>query len=165
MKSVVKIDEKLQDELNAKTARNGKIFTIAGGVLMFLYVVFYVFFDNLKFLYTLCLALGGILLCAGLIVVFSIKNVKKSIKGKNFSLSYEFSDDFMNITTLNNEDIVGTNKVYYKDLTQMKITSNYIFLYVNKFQAHPILKSDLSKEELEQLKSWVTEKGNVKITK
>ena len=64
------------------------------------------------------------------------------------------NEEFMEVSSIKNGEVIGTSKIYYKDLVKVKETENYLFLYPNKTQAFAISKK-ISTEELSLLKVWV----------
>ena len=58
----------------------------------------------------------------------------------------------MNIKTINNGEDVGTTKIYYKEIVKRKESKNYFFLYPNNVNAFPIAKSELSEDELKEVR-------------
>ena len=61
---------------------------------------------------------------------------------------YTFEDEYFNVTSYKNEDPVGTQKIYYKDIHNVKENQEYIFIYINKVNAYIIKKSNASDEDL-----------------
>lgn len=64
-----------------------------------------------------------------------------------FTNAYTFENDFLNIATIKNGEIVGTQKLYYKDIVKIKENSEYIFIYPNKFNAFIIKKFNVNEED------------------
>lgn len=50
------------------------------------------------------------------------------------------------------------NKINYSMIIKVKITNNFMYLYINKFQAFPIKKTDINEEEMAKLKEIFKDK-------
>lgn len=83
----------------------------------------------------------------GLVFVLTIKKQIKSVQTLNQVNTYEFFEDHVVVSTVRNMEVVGSVKVYYKDLTKSKETEKYFLLYLNNVSVLPIKKDGLKKEE------------------
>lgn len=83
----------------------------------------------------------------GLVFVLTIKKQIKSIEKLNQVNTYEFFEDYVVVSTVRNMEVVGSVKVYYKDLTKSKETEKYFLLYLNNVSVLPIKKDGLKPEE------------------
>ena len=83
----------------------------------------------------------------GLVFVLTIKKQIKSIEKLNQVNTYEFFEDHVVVSTVRNMEVVGSVKIYYKDLTKSKETEKYFLLYLNNVSVLPIKKDGLKKEE------------------
>lgn len=70
----------------------------------------------------------------------------------NFVNEYEFDGDVINVATTKNGEVVGTQKVKIADIYKIKITDEYIFIYINKVNAFIVDKKALSDDELSEIK-------------
>lgn len=83
----------------------------------------------------------------GLVFVLTIKKQIKSIEKLNQVNTYEFFEDHVVVSTVRNMEVVGSVKIYYKDLTKSKETEKYFLLYLNNVSVLPIKKDGLKPEE------------------
>lgn len=83
----------------------------------------------------------------GLVFVLTIKKQIKSVEKLNQINTYEFFEDHVVVSTVRNMEVVGSVKVYYKDLTKSKETEKYFLLYLNNVSVLPIKKDGLKPEE------------------
>lgn len=83
----------------------------------------------------------------GLVFVLTIKKQIKSVEKLNQVNTYEFFEDHVVVSTVRNMEVVGSVKIYYKDLTKSKETEKYFLLYLNNVSVLPIKKDGLKKEE------------------
>lgn len=83
----------------------------------------------------------------GLVFVLTIKKQIKSVQTLNQVNTYEFFEDHVVVSTVRNMEVVGSVKVYYKDLTKSKETEKYFLLYLNNVSVLPIKKDGLKPEE------------------
>lgn len=83
----------------------------------------------------------------GLVFVLTIKKQIKSVEKLNQVNTYEFFEDHVVVSTVRNMEVVGSVKVYYKDLTKSKETEKYFLLYLNNVLVLPIKKDGLKPEE------------------
>ncbi|MBQ8615034.1 MAG: YcxB family protein [Clostridia bacterium] len=153
MKCSVKIDEKLQKELNEKLWLNSLISLIVGAIGLGAYIVIGIFFESfwLEMLLWVCAFAFGI----GLSMLIAVNKVNKKASQNNHVDEMEFFEDHFIGTTTKNGEVIATNKVYYKDLLKIRETENYIFLYMNTAAAAPVPKKEFSPEELSTIKLWV----------
>lgn len=83
----------------------------------------------------------------GLVFVLTIKKQIKSVQTLNQVNTYEFFEDHVVVSTVRNMEVVGSVKIYYKDLTKSKETEKYFLLYLNNVSVLPIKKDGLKPEE------------------
>lgn len=83
----------------------------------------------------------------GLVFVLTIKKQIKSVEKLNQVNTYEFFEDHVVVSTVRNMEVVGSVKIYYKDLTKSKETEKYFLLYLNNVSVLPIKKDGLKPEE------------------
>ena len=69
--------------------------------------------------------------------------------------NYEFFNEYFAVESVKNGEIIGTSKLKYTDLYKIKLTKNYIFLYINKVSVYPIKISNLTKDEQNTLKQFL----------
>lgn len=91
----------------------------------------------------------------GLVFVLTIKKQIKSVQTLNQVNTYEFFEDHVVVSTVRNMEVVGSVKVYYKDLTKSKETEKYFLLYLNNVSVLPIKKDGLKIEEQVLVRSFL----------
>lgn len=91
----------------------------------------------------------------GLVFVLTIKKQIKSVEKLNQINTYEFFEDHVVVSTVRNMEVVGSVKVYYKDLTKSKETEKYFLLYLNNVSVLPIKKDGLKTEEQVLVRSFL----------
>lgn len=151
IKTSVKIDGKVQDELN----RNGRILCVvyiivgavlsAGGLAL---CVWEVFKDSDGGFGTLLLTVGLILLFCGIFLIFILNNAKKATGKRERVEHAEFFDDYLIERVYTDGEHTSTNKVYYKWLVKIKETQNFLFLYTTRATAIAVDKNSLPPSEL-----------------
>lgn len=134
----------------SKTAQIINIILIVVGIIgLLLYVVLSTIFENSYLDILLVFAIPFVI---GIVYYILInKNIKKMAENK-FINAYTFENDFLNIATIKNGEIVGTQKLYYKDIVKIKENSEYIFIYPNKFNAFIIKKFNVNEEDLKAVR-------------
>lgn len=153
MKCSVKIDEKLQKELNEQTWLNGLIFTIIGAIGLGLYFVVGAFIDNVFI--DMLVWVFSFLLVYGIMFLVLVRRINKKSISSNMTDDIELFEEYLIESTRKNDEVVSTSKFYYKDLFKIRETENYLFLYPNKVSAVPIPKKAFSPEEFSTIKVWV----------
>ena len=153
MKCSVKIDEKLQRELNEKTWLNGLIFTIIGAIGLGLYIVIGTFVESI--ILDMLLWVFAFLFAYGIFMLILVKMTNKKSVNNNLTDEIELFEEYLIESTQKNDEVVSTNKIYYKDLLKIRETENFLFLYPNKISAVPIPKKAFTTEEISTIKVWV----------
>ena len=154
MKCTVKVDEKLQKELNESIWIKSLIALIVGAVGLAIYIVVGVFVEDNLF-WDIFLWVMAILFGYGLTMLVTIKKTNKKSVLNNFTDDIELFEDRVEETIKKGDDIISTTKHYYKDLFKIRETENYLFLYPNKMGAVPVPKKAFSPEEFSKIKLWV----------
>lgn len=85
------------------------------------------------------------------------KLYKKPIDEQNVNI-YQFDNEGINVVTFKNGQNLGMVRVFYNQIEKIKDTNKYLFLYVNKYSAFPVLKKELSQSEIETIKQFVINK-------
>lgn len=154
MKCRVTVNEKLQKELNEKIWLTGLIMTIVGAIGLGLYAILSTFFGD-KLIFEMLFWVMVFVFALGVTYLFLVKSANKRALNNNYTDEIELFEEYCVVQTLKNEEVVGTLKVYYKDLIKVKETENYLFLYPNKMVATSIPKSEFSAEDFSKIKLWV----------
>lgn len=152
-KCLVKIDEKLQREINEKSWLINLILTIVGSIGLGVYIVVGAFVDYAWM--DIILWVFAIIFGYGLVMIITIRKINKKSASNNFTNEIELSEDSVSLSTLKNDEIIGTLKTYYKDLVKIRETENYLVLHINKQSAIPVPKKEFKPEELSTIKLWI----------
>lgn len=153
MKCSVKVDENMQKELNNELKNKSKIMVIVGVIGFVLYIALSLFFENSYV--DLVLWISAFIFGVGLVLLFTVNKTNKNSVERNLVDEIELFEDHLIENIKKNEEVIATNKHYYKDIIKVKETENYLFLYVNKAAAVPIIKSAFTKDELVNIKILV----------
>lgn len=152
-KCSVKIDENLQKEINQKMWVTSLILTIVGSIGLCVYIILGTFFENIfleLFLWCVAFMFGF-----GLVFLITINKTNKKASGLNITDEFEINEEFVNLTTMKNNGVISTAKIYYKDIIKIRETENYLVLYLNKASALTIPKKSFSEEDYSTVKLWV----------
>lgn len=152
-KCSVKVNQQMQKELNEKLWRYSIISVIVGALGILAYIIFGGADDSIwwdMFLWSFAFFFGF-----GIIMLFTVKKVNKNSVERNIVDEIELNETYLTETITKNGEVIATNKHYCKDFLKIRETENYLFLYVNKASAVPVLKSAFSPEELSTIKLWV----------
>lgn len=144
-KTATVINSEVQKEISKKAYIIWLTALIVGFIGLVAYIVLGIIFPNvseLDLLLFFSMPFGF-----GLVFVLTIKKQIKSVQTLNQVNTYEFFEDHVVVSTVRNMEVVGSVKIYYKDLTKSKETEKYFLLYLNNVSVLPIKKDGLKKEE------------------
>lgn len=144
-KTATVINSEVQKEISKKAYIIWLTALIVGIIGLVAYIVLGTIFPNvteLDLLLFFSMPFGF-----GLVFVLTIKKQIKSVQTLNQVNTYEFFEDHVVVSTVRNMEVVGSVKVYYKDLTKSKETEKYFLLYLNNVSVLPIKKDGLKPEE------------------
>lgn len=159
----VKVDEQVQKEVNFATQIMSIISLAIGSVGLILYIILCVALGSIKIL-TLLLGISTFFFVFGLIMLITVAKANARGVAQNVTDEYNLNDEFVEVKSLRNEEIVAMQKTYYNELVKFKETKNYYILYPTTTQAYVIPKTSFTPEELSELKSWI-KKANPRIVK
>ena len=149
---MVNITSKVDAE---STKEFGKISRILAFVAMILGIVGVIYFavkwavtHNPTIVYIMIYTAIFIL---GLIFFIILYVDAKKTVASNFVNDFIFDDDAFNVTTHKNGEVIGTRKIYYNEVSKIKETDLYVFIYVYKSGAYVLNKKDASKEDLTEV--------------
>lgn len=147
-----KYSKKMYDELFNNSIIICSVCAIIGLLIFIFYLVTYI---TLHSSYMLFCGLF-IMICSFITTFMSLyqksTQIKKDLNKKSVTV---FNEDYMEVTDYNNEEQIGFEKVYYKDIIKIRETKNFLFLYPNRVLAYPISKDNLTIENINQIKSLV----------
>lgn len=152
-KTATVINSEVQKEISKKAYIIWLTALIVGIIGLVAYIVLGTIFPNvseLDLLLFFSMPFGF-----GLVFVLTIKKQIKSVQTLNQVNTYEFFEDHVVVSTVRNMEVVGSVKVYYKDLTKSKETEKYFLLYLNNVSVLPIKKDGLKTEEQVLVRSFL----------
>lgn len=144
IKTSVKIDGKVQDELNKTSRLLGLIYIVLGAVLTaggLALCVWEVFNNSDDIWGTTVLVVGMILLFGGIFVLIVCDKSKKATCKFARVEEVEFFPDYLIERVYTDGEHTSTNKVYYKWLVKIKETQNFLFLYNTRVTAVAVDKN------------------------
>lgn len=151
------IDEKMQKEYLAKSNKLTLAMIIVGAVATLVFLILYCISDSypvfedgftLPFLILFACLLGAAI---GLKILFN--KAVKQVKGCGKINEYEFFSDYFMLTQMTNGEAVATAKFYNSQITKVKDSKNYFFVYITAAQIFPVSKEGLTESELNILKT------------
>lgn len=155
IKTSVKIDGKVQDELNKTSRLLGLIYIVLGAVLTaggLALCVWEVFNNSDDIWGTTVLVVGMILLFGGIFVLIVCDKSKKATCKFARVEEVEFFPDYLIERVYTDGEHTSTNKVYYKWLVKIKETQNFLFLYNTRVTAVAVDKN-VTPSELNTIRS------------
>jgi len=159
MKCNCEINKDVQKELNFKIKILSLILLIIGSISFLVYFIYY-FITDITLYYPLYISIPflGIGIALMYLIKKNIQNAEKNI----FTVYYEFFEDYMEIESYKKEELISKTKYYYKDIVKISESKHYLFLYPNTVSAFPILKNQLSTDDLNTLKNLINSKKSKK---
>lgn len=158
--SKIKFTKDMQKELLKTQMVWCLIFCIIGamGLVVYIFVG-----DFLKYeLAETILLISAFVFACGLIFYLIFKRTIKQIGKLNVTNAYEFYEDYFKVESTKNDEVIGTSKIYYKDLAKYKKTKNYIFLYQSSKSAFPVELNDLGDLNVKML-TYLIDKSKGKM--
>lgn len=147
-----KIDEASQKILTKKIRVGSLISMIIGIVGLLIYIILSINFENLNLDFLLFFSIP---FAIGLVLLITIhKNIAKTASYQWIN-EYVFEKNAIHISTIKNEDVIGTHKLYYKDIYKVKEYDDYLFIFINKANAYILKKSNTTELELNKIKELI----------
>lgn len=148
-----KLDEKVQKELNKNIWLTAIICAIVGAAVLCVYIISVVFHFAKYFVDFL--PIGMFLLVFGGLMLFIVYRTNSISVKRNLFEELEINEDHLVEKISKNNEVVATNKFYFKDFTKIKETKNFLFLYMNVSGAVPISKNAFSNEDFAKIKALI----------
>lgn len=154
-KIATKMDAEMVAESCAELKKLSIVMMIVGAVGLVFYVLSGVIevFAKFGFLLDVILWLSAFLLVFGITFFGSGKRLNKQLLNKNLVNVYDFYDDYFMEESLDNGEVVGTVKHFYKDVYKVTQSQNYLFVYINKVNFLPVHVAGITEEDLTYIKS------------
>lgn len=150
MVSRVSIDKGLYKELTSKYRRTNIGILLVGLVGLAVCIAIRIIYPNVNIDGFSALSLGICFFCIVILITLKVK-INRCIENDKF-LEVSILDDCFIANTIKNGETIGTIKVYFKEVTKMKDTDNYVFFCIGKGQMVPINKNDFSSDVLVKIK-------------
>ncbi len=87
----------------------------------------------------------------GLVFFIMLRTNSKKLIENNYVNDFTFEDDAFNVTTHKNGEVISTRKIYYKEVSKIKESDLYLFIYVDRTAAFVVKKQDASKEDFNEV--------------
>lgn len=153
--------------INNESKKKFKIISIICLIIGIISIVplFIVVMNNDSYIWSLLLGLSAFLIIFFSLLLFNTRpagfkrrllKINPSIKdGVEYNYLFD-TDEFTVVEKLTTTE--SNNKIKYSALNKVIIGKNYIYLYLNQFQAFPIKKSNINDLDLEELKRLLANK-------
>ena len=144
------LDKEAQKALTRTFFILSLISLIVGAIGLVLYIVLNIFLTSsyLDVLLVCSLPFGF-----GLVYIIMINNIIEMTSASKIINEYTFENDYFMVSSIKNEEVVSTNKIYYKEIYKIKEKDGYLLLYINLSNAYIIKEGNLSSENLTLLKA------------
>ncbi len=95
------------------------------------------------------LILSSISFAIGLVIPITLRTMtKKSLANiHNVVNTYDFSDEYVLVTSKRGEEKIAEVKNYYREITKVRLTENYVYLHLGLRGAYPIARTALTEEQ------------------
>ncbi len=161
VKATTVYNQNLNRELNRPSKILGIVYTVMGGIMLFVYILLAVLSDEeigvvsreSVALDVFLMTCGAVLLVIGILLIGTYARINK-IKGvETKSEENEFFNDYLITREHINGEHVSTAKVYYYRIVRVRETKSYIFIYNTRVTALAVDKNSVSAEELTSIRS------------
>ena len=98
----------------------------------------------------------------GLIFIITLDTNYRTLKNNAMVNFYAFNDDNLSITTMKNNENIGTSQISYNNIIKVNENKNYLFLYLNRVSVLPIDKRTLSNDDVNKIKEIINKKKRIK---
>ena len=143
------VDEHVQGDILRVQKILCIVMLVVGIVGIIAYIVLQTIFDNslLNILLLFAVFFGF-----GLVFTISTTNTIKKAGENPFTNTYSFDVDTLSIECKRGEEIVATITTKYSEFYKVKETDRYLLLYPSKLAVYPVLKSNLSENDLIEIR-------------
>lgn len=144
------IDINVQKKLTKKTYISSIIALIIGSIGLVAYLVLGSLINEI---WTEIFLIFAFPFAFGLIYIITLKKNYKVLSGKVMVNCYVFDETNFTVTTIQNDNNLGSSQISYTEIYKCKEINDYIFIYLNKVSAFPIDKRRLKDNQLLELKN------------
>ena len=150
------ISEKTQRELTKKTYIFSIISLVAGIIGIALYITLGTIINEP---WTEIFLIFALPFGFGLIFIITLDTNYRTLKNNAMVNFYMFNDDNLSITTMKNNENIGTSQISYNNIIKVNENKNYLFLYLNRVSVLPIDKRTLSNDDVNKIKEIINKKS------
>ena len=158
MKCSVKITKELLNELNKPTKILSIILICMGFLLSITCFIDKDFYVNYHLFY-ISIFMAIIQIFVGILLIFQIKNNTSKQLANNQTNDMEFFENHFTVNTTKNGEIVTTAKINYSDLSNVRETQNYLFLYQSRINVLVADKKQLGEENVKKIKLYIAKEN------
>ena len=144
-----KIDGKVQKEILKSSLITALVFLIIGAIGTVAYLVLASIFDNSWFDILLIFAF---LFGFGLIFYITLNKTIKTAEQTSYTNKYQFNEEVLTITSFKDGQEISTATSKYELFIKIKETKNLVLMYPTKTAIYPILKSNLTEQDLTEIR-------------
>ena len=143
------IDSKVQKEILKNSLITSLVFLIVGAVGTVVYLVLATIFDNSWFDILLIFAF---FFGFGLIFYITLNKTVKTAEQTSYTNKYQFNEEELTITSLKDGQEISSATSKYELFEKIKETKNLILIYPTKTATYPILKGNLTEQDLTEIR-------------
>ena len=151
------INDKVQRQISKKLYISSIVCLVIGIIGVILYIVLSTIYQNS---WADLLLLFAIPFGFGLTFFITLDTNYRILKNTAMVNFYIFDDDYLFVTTIKDNENVGSSQIPYNSITKIKENKLYLFIYINKVSALPVEKASLSEEDINYIKSKINTNQN-----
>ncbi len=151
------INDKVQRQISKKLYISSIVCLVIGIIGVILYIVLSTIYQNS---WADLLLLFAIPFGFGLTFFITLDTNYRILKNTAMVNFYIFDDDYLFVTTIKDNENVGSSQIPYNSITKIKENKLYLFIYINKVSALPVEKASLSEEDIKYIKSKINTNQN-----
>ena len=154
MKILTPVDQKANDLVNKKPLTILWTIFYIGLAGLIAYVVIGTAIENLpkEFEWMLLFAVP---FGMSLVFILSIKKITKNNVAMNLVNAYEFFDAHIEVSTLRENVVLGTLKIFYTDIVKIQTKDEYKIIKLKNGSKFVLSTSGLNEDEISQLNSYL----------
>lgn len=154
MKILTPVDQKANDLVNKKPLTILWTIFYIGLAGLIAYVVIGTAIENLpkEFEWMLLIAVP---FGMSLVFILSIKKITKNNVAMNLVNAYEFFDAHIEVSTLREDVVLGTLKIFYTDIVKIQTKGEYKIIKLKNGSKFVLSTSGLNEDEISQLNSYL----------
>lgn len=157
MKILTPVDQKANDLVNKKPLTILWTIFYIGLAGLVAYVVIGTAIENLpkEFEWMLLFAVP---FGMSLVFILSIKKITKNNVAMNLVNAYEFFDAYIEVSTLREDVVLGSLKIFYADIVKIQTKDDYKIIKLKNGTKFVLSTSGLNEDEISRLNSYLKKK-------